>query len=102
MTVIKKSEYIQISRTLVRKLYDETCFGKGSLYLDNLKRGIPPEHLDKVERILESLVKQEICAKKKKEHGWKYYLEMKRLDKIKEIIKEKGSMTVLLILFNIP
>ncbi len=50
MTKIKKSEYIKISRTLVRKLYDETCFGKGSLYVENLKRGFPKEYVSKVQK----------------------------------------------------
>jgi|SRR3989344_5833245 len=98
MSKIKKSEYIKISRTLVRKLYDETCFGKGSLYLDNLKRGIPQELVGYVEIVLNALVKQDICGKKRKEHGWKYFLNIKRLDKIREIIKEKGSISVLLVL----
>ncbi len=98
MSKVKKSEYIQITRTLVRKLYDETCFGKGSLYLDNLKKGIPNEYVDKVEIVLNALVKQEICGRKKKEHGWKYYLNIKRMDKIKEIIKEKGQNSIIPIL----
>lgn len=98
MVKIRKSEYIQLSRTLIRKLYDETCFGKGSLYIDNLKRGIPKEYLDKIEVILEALVKQDICGKKKKEHGWKYFLNIKRLDKIREIIKEKKGRSIIPIL----
>ena len=98
MVKIKKSVYIKLSRTLIKKLYDETCFGKGSLYFDNLKRGIPNEHLDKVGIILEALVKQGICGKKKKEHGWKYFLNIKRLDKIREIIKEKGERSIIPIL----
>ncbi|MBI2671651.1 hypothetical protein HYX16_01830 [Candidatus Woesearchaeota archaeon] len=98
MSKIKKSEYIKLSRTLVRKLYDETCFGKGSLYIDNLKRGIPQELVGYVEIVLNALVKQSICGKKRKEHGWKYFLNIKRLDKIREIIKEKGSISMLLVL----
>ena len=31
----------------------------------------------------------------KKEHGWKYYLNMERLGKIKEIIKETGSGSII-------
>jgi len=89
MAKIKKSEYIQLSRTLIRKLYSETCFGKGSLYADTLKGGIPDEHIDKVEAVLIALVKQGICGRKKKGHGWKYYLNMKRIDKITEIIRER-------------
>lgn len=98
MVRVKKSEYIKISRTLVKKLFDENCFGKGSLYIETLKHGIPKEHLDKVEVVLEALVKQRICGKKKKAHGWKYYLNMERYDKIKEIIKESGKNSIIPIL----
>lgn len=101
MVKIKKSHYIRISRTLVRKLYDETCFGKGFMYIENLKNGIPPDYLDKVETVLNALVKQNICGRKKKKHGCKYYLNIKRLDKIKEIIKEKGSSSIIPILLMI-
>jgi len=98
MAKIKKSDYIKLSRILIRKLFDENCFGKGSIYIDNLKRGIPQGYLDKVETVLDALVKQEICGKKRKEHGWKYFLKMERLDKIKEILKEKGSNSIIPIL----
>jgi len=98
MVKIKKSDYIKLSRILIRKLFDENCFGKGSIYIDNLKRGIPQEYLDKVETVLDALVKQEICRKKKKEHGWKYFLKMERLDKIKEILKEKGGSSIITLL----
>src|SRR3989344_3943234 len=99
MPKINKSDYIRISRTLIKKLYDENCFGKGSLYLDTLKRGLPNEDIGLVEIILESLVKQQICGKKKKLHGWRYFLNMGRIDKIREIIKEKGINSLLLFLF---
>ena len=55
MVRLKKSEYIKISRTLIRKLYDETCFGKGSLYINTLKGGIPNDYISKVEIILNAL-----------------------------------------------
>lgn len=95
---IKKSEYIIISRTLIKKLYDETCFGKGSMYIESLKRGIPDNYVNKVEVVLDALVKQDICGRKKKEHGWKYFLNIKKIDKIREIIKEKGNRSIILIL----
>ncbi|MBS3104768.1 hypothetical protein J4234_00755 [Candidatus Woesearchaeota archaeon] len=98
MVKVKRSEYIRISRTIVKKLFDQNCFGKGSVYIHVLKSGISKEDLDKVETVLEALVKQNICGKKKKEHGWKYYLNMDRYDKIKEIIKEKGSNSIIPIL----
>ena len=98
MDKIKKSDYIKLSRILIRKLFDENCFGKGSIYIDNLKRGIPQEYLDKVETVLDALFKQGICGKKKKEHGWKYFLKIERLDKIKEILKEKGGSSIITLL----
>jgi hypothetical protein len=91
---MKKSEYISMSRRLVRKLHKETCFGKGSLYLETLQNCFPREEYDKVAVVLEALVKQDICRKKKKEHGWKYYLNIDRYDKIKEILKEKGQSSI--------
>ena len=101
MAKVKKSEYIRISRTIVKKLFDSNCFGKGSVYIHVLKSGVSNEDLDKVEIVLEALIKQNICCKKKKEHGWKYYLNMDRYDKIKEIIKESGSRSIIPILLAI-
>jgi len=94
--IVRKSEYIRYSRFIVRKLYKSTCFGKGSMYEDNTIAGLPDAKIAK--RVLDALVKQKICGKKKKEHGWKYYLNMDRLDKIKEIIKETGSSSIIPIL----
>ena len=98
MVKVKRSEYIRISRTIVKKLFDSNCFGKGSVYIHVLKSGISKEDLDKVEIVVEALVKQNICGKKKKKHGWKYYLNMDRYDKIKEIIKETGNKSIIPIL----
>ena len=95
MVTVRKSEYIKISRTVVRKLFDLGCFGKGSVYINVIKSGVPKEELYKVDEVLEALVKQKICLKKKKEHGWKYYLNMDRLDKIKEIVKETGKNSII-------
>ena len=63
-----------------------------------LTKGIPKDYIDKVEVVLNALVKQEICGKKKKRDGWKYYLNIKRIDKIREIIKEKGDRSIIPIL----
>ena len=98
MVKVKKSEYIRISRTVIKKLFDLTCFGKGSVYIHVLKSGISKEDICKVEEVLDALVKQNICCKKKKEHGWKYYLNMERYDKIKDIIKEKGGSSIIPVL----
>jgi len=96
---IKKSDYINISRSLIRKLYKLGCWGKGSLYEDRLKDGFPLEQKGMVLAIADSLVKQNILCKKPKKYGVKYYLNMERIDKIKEIIKETGGSSLLLFLF---
>ena len=101
MAKIKRSEYIRISRTIVKKLFDQNCFGKGSVYINVLKSGISKEDIEKVEIVIEALIKQKICLKKKKEHGWKYYLNMERYDKIREIIKETGSGSIIPLLLKL-
>lgn len=98
MAAIKKSEYIRISRTIVKKLLDQNCFGAGSVYIHVIKSGIDDKDLDKVDDVIDALMKQRICCKKKKKHGWKYYLNMDRYDKIMEIAKEKGRKSIIPIL----
>ena len=66
------------------------------MYEENVIAGLPDGGIAK--EMLAALVKQKICGKKKKEHGWKYYLNMERLDKIKEIIKETGTKSIIPIL----
>ncbi len=90
---IHKSDYIKYSRAIIRKLNRCTCFGKGSMYEENIIKGLPDKGIAK--KVLESLTKQRICLRKKKEHGWKYYLNMNRYEKIKEIIKEKGNKSII-------
>ena len=96
---IRKSDYIKYSRFIVRKLHRSTCYGKGSMYEENVVAGLPDRGI--VKEVLAALVKQNICGKKKKEHGWKYYLNMERYDKIREIIREKGSTSIIPILLMI-
>ena len=93
---VHKSDYIKYSRFIARKLHRSTCYGKGSMYEENVVAGLPDREIAK--KALVALVKQNICGKKKKEHGWKYYLDMDRYDKIKEIIKEKGNNSIIPIL----
>jgi len=82
---VRKSDYIKISKVLVRKLYKLGCWGKGSLYEDELKDGFPCEEKGKVLVVASALVKQKILAKKPKKYGFKYYLNPERRDKIDEI-----------------
>lgn len=95
---IYKSEYIKISRAIITKLRILDCWGKGSVYIDVLKSGFPPEEIDKVKRVIGGLVKQALVIKKKKEHGWKYSLNKDKKDKISEICKEIKRKTLLLFL----
>ena len=108
MTKVKKSEYIIVSRSICRNLFKSGCFGKGSLYFDNLTKGLAGREFskldiskEKIQIVMDALVKQQICLKKKKEHGWKYYLNMDRIEKIREIIKETGRESIIPILLVI-
>ena len=105
MTKIKKSEYIIVSRTICKTLFSAGCFGKGSLYIDGLTKGLGDRDFTKlniskdiIKEILDALIKQKIVCKKKKQHGWKYFLNMNRIDKIKQIIKETGRQSIIPIL----
>jgi len=83
---IKRSDYITISKALIRKLYSSGCWGKGSLYEDHLKDGFPAEEKGKVLVVADALVKQGILIKKRKKYGFKYYLNIEKREKIKEIL----------------
>ena len=84
---VLRSEYINISKILLRKLYKTGCWGKGSLYEVHLKDGFPQEDKGKVLVVADALVKQQILVKVPKKYGFKYYLNSARRDKIKEILK---------------
>jgi len=96
---VHKSDYIRYSRFIVKKLHKSTCYGTGSMYEENVIAGLPDNTIAK--KVLEALVKQNICCKKKKEHGWKYYLNINRYDKIREIIKEIGNKSIIPVLLMI-
>ena len=89
----KKSGYIKYSRTLVRKLYTQNKWGKGSMYEDNLLTGVPDKSVAK--EVLKALVRQKIILKKKKIRGEKYYLNTNKREKIGQIAKEKGRKSII-------
>ena len=93
---IHKSDYVKYSRFIVRKLHKTGCYGVGSMYEENVIKGLPNAGIAK--KVLQALTKQSICLRKKKEHGWKYYLNKERLAKIKEITKETGRQSIIPIL----
>jgi len=93
---VKKSDYIKYSRFIVRKLHVQCCYGTGSMYEENVVKGLPDKGIAK--KVLGALVRQRICIIKKKEHGRKYYLNSERSDKIKEITKESGTKSIILFL----
>ena len=97
MKKVKRSEYIQYSRTIVRKLF--SCWGKGSLYPDNLLSGLPEKSIGK--EVLDALYRQEIVCRKKHKHGWKYYLNKAKRDKIKQIVKERDKSSILVLLLKL-
>jgi hypothetical protein len=90
---VYKSDYVKYSRFIVRRLYIKGCWGAGSMYEDNLLDGLPDKAIGK--KVLEALVKQRIIFGKKKKYGHKYYLNTERMDKAKEIVKEKGTRSII-------
>jgi len=102
MVRIKKSEYIIISKKIIRLLLRETCWGKGSMYVDNIKRsGFKDIEIQLVEPVINGLVKQGLVMKKKHKHGLKFFLNNEKREKLFEIAKEVGKNTSSLILFLI-
>jgi len=100
MAKIKKSEYIIISRKIIRLLLRETCWGKGSMYIDNIKKsGFKDNEIPMVEIVINGLIKQGLVIKKKHKHGWKYYLNSSKREKLFSIAKEIGGITSSLLLF---
>ncbi len=85
MVKISRGEYIRIAKTLVRKLFKLGCWGKGSLYQDELSDGFPAEEKGKIMSVADALVRQDILGKKSKKYGQKFYLNPRRRDKIDQI-----------------
>ena len=83
---ITRSDYIAISKAILRKLYITGCWGKGSLYEDNMKDGFPQGEKGKILAVADALAKQGIICKKRKLYGFKYYLNAERRDKIRQIL----------------
>ncbi|MEA3513889.1 MAG: hypothetical protein U9R34_00250 [Nanoarchaeota archaeon] len=44
--MMKKSQYIRISKTIIQKLHSIGCWGNGSMYEENLRRGIKEDYKD--------------------------------------------------------
>ncbi len=98
MTKIRKSEYIIISKKIIRLLLRETCWGKGSMYLDNIKKsGFKDNEVPLVEDIINGLIKQGLVKKKKHKHGWKYYLNNEKREKLFAIAKEVSKWSTLIL-----
>ena len=85
---MKKSQYIRISKTIIQKLNSNGCWGKGSMYENNLKNGIKEPGKD-IDLVIKALEKQRIICSKTHKFGKKFYLNKYKRDKIGEIIKEK-------------
>jgi|TARA_B100001971_G_C17726809_1_gene303936 hypothetical protein len=85
---MKKSQYIRISKTIIQKLSSNGCWGKGSMYENNLKNGIKETGKD-IDLVIKALEKQQIICSKAHKFGKKLFLNKDKRDKIGEITKEK-------------
>ena len=85
---MKHSDYIRISKTVIRKLRYKGCWGNGSMYDINLK-GKAKEDKKQFDKVLNVLCKQGILCCKPHKFGKKYYLNKEKRQQIKQIIGEK-------------
>jgi hypothetical protein len=99
MKKVKRSEYISYSRTIVSKLKSEGRWGKGSMYEKNVLTGLPDKGIGS--RVLDALRGQKIILRKRHKHGWKYYLNKERRDKIDQIAKETGRGSIIVALLKL-
>ena len=63
MVKVKKGDYVRYSRAIVRRLKEEGCFGKGSMYKENFLTALSNKRIAKL--VLKALIKQKIILRKK-------------------------------------
>lgn len=81
----KFPNYNRIESTIVEKLFHYGCWGKGHLLVIRLKRGIPPEDVGYVDKVLKELIKKKIVLIKKTKHGIAAFLNSDKRKEIDEI-----------------
>lgn len=99
--VVKETDFKKIAKIIVIKLYknEKGFFGKGSLYLDNLKKGT--KHEGGVKKVAEVLYRKQILGRKKKKRGYKYYiLDKKWARKIRDEELTKEEWKTIFIIFS--
>ena len=77
--------YDRIESTIVEKLFHYGCWGKGHLLTIRLNKGIPPEDVGHVDKVLKELIKNKIILIKKTKHGIATFLNHGNRRKIDEI-----------------
>ncbi len=87
MIILSKEDYIKIKKNILKKLYSNQAFSKGHLLLERLMSGIPTHLKGYVKEVLNELLKEGLVLfYGKTKYGEAYQLNIKRLDRIEEII----------------
>ena len=83
MTKIPNYERIELA--IINKLFNYGCWGKSHLLTIRLKKGIPKEDLQYVDKVLKELNKKQIVLIKKTKHGDAAFLNKNKRKEINEI-----------------
>ena len=84
---LDNDNYIRIRKNILKKLYSKKAFSSGHMLFERLKSSIPHHMHGFVKEVLNILIKEKLVIHYgKTKHGDAYQLNIKRLDKIEEII----------------
>ena len=86
---MKNITYLEMRKSVLRKLLDEPCFGQKQMLLENVAK-YAGESQKEAKAVLNKLIEQGIVLVKKKHYGTHVWLNMKRFDEIKEILEGIG------------
>ena len=84
---MKKSSYLRLRAFVLRRLLDERCFGGKQMLLENVAKYVREEKRD-AEAVLHKLIAQGYVLSKKKHYGVHIWLNMSRLEEIKEMLEK--------------
>ncbi len=80
MPNIDEQDYLNIKKTIIRKLYTKRAFSKGHLLYERLQSGIPPHLIGFVKDVIDELIKERIVMKYgRTKHGDAYQLNIEKL-----------------------
>jgi len=78
--------YDKVSKTILRRMFNDNKIGTRHLTLQDLQRGFPTHEESNVKRKLEDLVEENIILHHTTDHGDEYSVNPQSLDEIEEVL----------------